>query len=454
MIAKVLFEILFRKFIWDEISSQIPESQSDLYLTCLESSELADYLEVKKNQDAVKKYIKEAFRACKIKTVDNQPSDDPDLVAYYRSLNPRDGSAKMILMAFDEVVDSLSWIGNLPDKKANAKNMLKNGTGIISGNNPFPGVRKNENRSYIPVLQELTYENKINRALDILYNDLAAIKNSPLGEAFRQYVILISSDYKELARLNKLNKIKDKTFLKERHNIRTRLLKLIARIQNSEILDQLERNSRSSKPSNLDPRTVDRIMALKENMAQHNWTHLSCIIIDVDDFTIISEKYPENVAPRVLSTIERYFDSILSNNRTEKFTKGYNYVYDNIGRDKYIILVTLTKDTAWSLANKLCKTIAEIDWTSLAKGLRVTCSGGVDEWHVNAEDFKECVVRATAGLDKAKFTRKNSVQKGVELPNRHLRMQKIKIAILSFLFSVKLIISFISFHFTPDVIFP
>ncbi len=52
-----------------------------------------------------------------------------------------------------------------------------------------------------------------------------------------------------------MNKIKDKTLLKQRHKISTNLLKLIADISNSEILDQLERNSRSGKPSNLNHET-------------------------------------------------------------------------------------------------------------------------------------------------------------------------------------------------------
>ncbi len=454
LITKVLFEPLFRKSIWNDISNQIPEPQSELYLACLESRELAEYMQVKKNRDAVKRHIKEAFRKYKIKTADIQASDDPDLVAYFRSLNPRDGSARMILMTFDEVVDSFGWFGDIINEKASASSLQIKGTEITSSITPIHRVRRNENRSYIPVLQEFTFENKIQRVLDILYNDLAAIKGVKIAEAFRQDVILISSDYKELSRLNDKNKIKGKTFLKERHKIRTMLLNLIADISNSEILEQLERNSRSSKPSNTDHQTIDRIMVLKEKMAKYNWSNLSCIIIDVDDFTNLSDKYPNYVAPRVLSIIEKYIGSVLTNHKVGKFTKGYNYVYDNIGRDKYIVLVTLTRDAAWSLANKLCRTIAEIDWSSLSRGLRVTCSGGVDEWRVNAEEFRECIVRASAGLDKAKFTRKNSVQKGVEKPNRHQRIRKLKIAILSFLFSLKLLISFISFHFATDVIIP
>ncbi len=454
LIAKVLFEILFRKSIWNEISNQISESQSAFYLTCLESRELSEFIRVKKNRDAVKKYIKDAFRKYKIKTAEIPDSDDPDLVTYYRSLHPRAGSARMILMTFDEVVDSFGWFGDIINEKASASNIHIKGAKITSSVIPVFNVRKNENRSYIPVLQEFTYENKIPRVLDILNNDLAAIEDSPEAEKFRQDIILISADYKGLSSFNDTNKIKAKTILKGHHKIRNRLLKVISKINHSEILQKLEENSRSSKPSNLDFQTVGRIKALKEEMFPYNENHFSCIILDVDDFTNLSDKYPNHVAPRVLSIVESNIDKTLANQKAGKFTKRYEYTFKNIGRDKYIILVTLTKDAALTLANKLCRTISELDWSSLARGLRVTCSGGVDEWHVHLEDFKECIVRATAGLDKAKFTRKNSVHKGVELPDRHQRMQKIKVAILSFLFSIKLLISFISFHFTHDVIFP
>jgi GGDEF domain-containing protein len=450
LISKVFFEMLFRKSIWEDISAQLPEPQSELYITCLESRELAEYMLVPKNQERVKKYIKEAFRKYKIKTADIHPSDAPDLVTYYRSLNPRDGSATSILMTFDEVVDSLGWFGDIIQEVASASNIQVKGAGITSIHFPKNGVRRNENRSYIPVLLEFTYENKISRTLDILYNDLSAINHSPVAEAFRQYVILISSNYKELSRLNDINRIKDKTFLKERHKIRASLLKLIAKIRDSEILDQLERNSRSGKPSNLDHRTVDRITSLKEHMARYNWTHLSCIIIDVDDYTILSHKYPGHVAPRVLTIIDRHIFLFLSNDKAGKFTKGYKYIYDNIGRDKYVILVTLPEDAAWTLANRLCRSIAEIDWTALARGMRVTCSGGVAEWRFKAEAFRECIIHATAGLFEAKITRKNSVHKGQVKNNLRYMMRELRMFILSFLFSLKLLILFISVHFSTD----
>ncbi len=168
--------------------------------------------------------------------------------------------------------------------------------------------------------------------------------------------------------------------------------------------------------------------------------------MDVDDYTILSEKYPKHVAPRVLSTAETHIGHILSNNKVGKFTKRYNYIYDNIGRDKYIILVTLAKDPAWTLATKLCRTFAEKDWASLARGLRVTCSGGVDEWRVSSEEFKECIIRASAGLDKAKFTRKNNVQRGLDTNRRTNRIRDLKKAVLSFMFSFKLIVPLIIFQ--------
>ena len=438
LIAKVLFEILFRKSIWDDISSQISEPQSDFYLACLESRELAGYLRIGKNREAVKKYIKKAFRTSKIKTAEIQASDDPNLVTYYKRLNPRDGSAKMILMAFDDAVDSFGWLGDIINEKASASSIQIIDPEDTSGNNPVLLVRRNKNRSYIPVLLEFTYENKTDQVLDILYNDLAAIKDSTVAETFQERVIIISSDYKELSALHEMNKIKDKTLLKQRHKISTKLLKLIADISNSEILDQLERNSRSGKPSNLNHETFDRITSLKEKMARYNWTHLSCIIMDVDDYTLLSQKYPIHVAPRVLSIIETNIGYILSNNKVGKVTKGYNYIYKRLSRDKYIILVTIALAPAMTLAIELNKRIEDINWASLSGDLRVTCSAGVDEWHVNSEEFKECIIRATAGLDKARITRKNGVQKGLETPDRRDRVRKLKVAILSFLFSIKL----------------
>jgi hypothetical protein len=126
-------------------------------------------------------------------------------------------------------------------------------------------------------------------------------------------------------------------------------------------------------------------------------------------------------------------------------------MYDGMGRDKYIILVSLGKEAARTLAIKLCKSIAAIDWAELARGLRVTCSGGVDEWRSNTEEFKECVIRASTGLDKAKITRKNSVQRGLEIPDRQNRMRKLKAAFLNFLFSLKLFTLMLIYPFSRVV---
>lgn len=434
LIAKVLFEVQFRKFIWDEISSMISEQHSELYLKCLESSELSEFMQVKKNRDTVAKKIKEAFRAYRIKTAQVMASDDPDLATYFRMLNPGAGTASMVLMVFDEIVDSFIWFGDILKEEISAGSIRNKKTGITSSNLPVHGIRRNENRSYIPVLMEFTFGNKINRVLDILNKDLAVIKDSPEAETFRKHVILIATEYADLSNLNETDKIKNKIFLKKRHKIRTKLLKLISRIKSSEILDQLERNSRSSKPGNLDHETLGRITALKEKLAQHNSTHLSCIILDVDDYTILSYKYQEHVAPRVLSMIETNLGLVLSNNKPGRFNKRYKYIYDGMGRDKYIILVTLRKEAARTLAIKLCRTITALEWHSLARGLRVTCSAGVDEWRIGSEELRECIIRASAGLDKAKITRKNSVQRGLKIPLKQNRLHKLKTAVIGFLF--------------------
>ncbi len=180
----------------------------------------------------------------------------------------------------------------------------------------------------------------------------------------------------------------------------------------------------------------DRITSLKEKMAQYNWTNLSCIIMDVDDYTLLSQKYPVHVAPRVLSIIENNIGYILSHIKAGKATNGYNYSYARLSRDKFIILVTMSLAPAMALARELNRRIEAINWASLSGDLRVTCSAGVDEWRVNSEEFKECIIRATAGLDKARITRKNGVQKGFETPNRHDRVRQLKVAFLSFLFKL------------------
>jgi len=434
LVAKVLFEEFFKENIWGKISLQDP-AKSILYLACLESDELVKYMEVDEHKSEVKQYLKKTFKNCTVRNHTGENDHAEDLVSYYRRLNPKDGTAANILKAFDRVVDSGFWFGDILDHTTK-RNEPNQETSNDPGNKPTQEDIISEVDSYPDSLINLTFENQIIRVLDQLKIDFADIKNSEEVDKIKKETILLSSQYKAAIELKRIKCIKDKAYLQELGEIRTKLLDLIIRIRNDDILNHLRRQKMSANVNDLDQRVLDKILSLKAKMIQYDHKCLSFFMLDIDNFTVINIKYSPFVGNRILSKIEAKIEQFFIQRIGANLPNERKFIGDWIHRDKYLIIMAIEESRALKLAKEFTRNIKEDNWSVIAEGLHITISGGVSGWNKANNDFEKRIVICSEALDRAKMAGKNSVQRGLGSGRRSPIILYFRKALFSFLNSL------------------
>ena len=434
LVAKVLFEEFFKENIWRKISLQDRE-KSILYLACLESDELAKYMDVDEHEAEVKQYIKNAFKNCTVQNHTGENGSTEDLVSYYRHLNPKDGTAADILKAFDQVVDSSFWFGDILDHSTK-RNEPNQKISNDSGNKPTQESIISAVDSYPDSLINLTFENQISRVLDQLQIDFADIKDSKEVDKIKKEIVLLSSQYKAAIEFKKSKCIKDKAYLQELGEIRTKLLDLITRIGNDEILYYLRRQRMSADVNDLDQRVKAKILSLKAKMIQYDHKYLSFFMLDIDNFTVINIKYSPFVGNRILSKIEAEIEQFFTQRIGANLPNERKFIGDWIHRDKYLIIMAIAEPRAIKLAKEFTRNVKEDNWSVITDGLHITISGGVSGWNKANNDFEKCIVICSEALDRAKMAGKNSVQRGLGSGRRPPIILNFRKAIFSFLNSL------------------
>ncbi len=126
---------------------------------------------------------------------------------------------------------------------------------------------------------------------------------------------------------------------------------------------------------------------------------LSVLIIDLDDFKLINDKYGHAVGDEVLKQVS-------------KLIKGYVRKSDSVyrwGGEEFVVLLPVTGlFEANQVANKLVNKLSETKFNiSNIIDLSLTVSIGVAQWVVGESISKETLVRADKALYKAKQSGKN-----------------------------------------------
>lgn len=123
---------------------------------------------------------------------------------------------------------------------------------------------------------------------------------------------------------------------------------------------------------------------------------LSLIVVDVDHFKLVNDTLGHAEGDRVLAAIARI---LAENIRTTD--KGFRYG----GEEFVVILPETAKDHAQSVAERIRLSIDNVE---LVKGLRVTISAGVSDFHP-PEDAEAFLRRTDAALYEAKRSGRNLV---------------------------------------------
>jgi two-component system cell cycle response regulator len=126
---------------------------------------------------------------------------------------------------------------------------------------------------------------------------------------------------------------------------------------------------------------------------------LSVAMCDIDNFKAINDTYLHEIGDEVLKAISKIF---ISNLREIDVIARYG------GEEFVIIFPETTHQNAAILADKLRKSIAQHDWSSIAEGLVVTISIGISS-NDSLDKFEEILSIADKNLYKAKHSGKNKV---------------------------------------------
>jgi diguanylate cyclase (GGDEF)-like protein len=133
--------------------------------------------------------------------------------------------------------------------------------------------------------------------------------------------------------------------------------------------------------------------------AQRSGAHCSVAIIDLDLFKRINDGLGHPVGDEVL---RRFAHALTENLRAIDKIGRYG------GEEFLLILPDCTKDQALLALDRLRRTVADLDWTSISDSLRVTMSAGVTQ--VGAyETTEEILSRADKALYRAKDAGRNRV---------------------------------------------
>ncbi len=142
-------------------------------------------------------------------------------------------------------------------------------------------------------------------------------------------------------------------------------------------------------------------MKNKLENANKNNTQLSLILLDIDFFKKFNDKYGHQAGDAVLKHVAKTLKSCVRNN---------DYVCRYGGEEMAVILDNTSRETAVSIAEKICKTIAgkEYDLTpDLA--VNITVSLGVATYPENGKNVTDLIEYSDKCLYKAKENGRNQV---------------------------------------------
>ncbi len=188
---------------------------------------------------------------------------------------------------------------------------------------------------------------------------------------------------------------------KEREIFRLKNVELaLANKQKEEFLIQLERQAHEDALTGLfNRRYFDIRLAEIFDQAQRENSNLSLLICDIDHFKQINDGFSHQIGDQVLTTIGKLFK--------QGFRQGD--IVARYGGEEFVMLIPdLSLNHSLALCERLRQSIEAYPWHSIADGLKVTISGGLNN-DLNVVSGEKMLIQADSLLYQAKRSGRNRI---------------------------------------------
>lgn len=147
-------------------------------------------------------------------------------------------------------------------------------------------------------------------------------------------------------------------------------------------------------------RSLDRRTDMEVERVRRAGGELSLVILDIDDFKDINDRYSHTVGDEVLKQLAQI---LRDQTRTVDVAARF-------GGEEFVVLLPGTgKQGAIAVAENLCARFASVPWAAMQPGMSVTLSAGVAALR-DTDDAMSLLARADAQLYRAKQAGKNRVR--------------------------------------------
>jgi diguanylate cyclase (GGDEF)-like protein len=146
--------------------------------------------------------------------------------------------------------------------------------------------------------------------------------------------------------------------------------------------------------------------------------NITTMVLDIDRFKSINDKYGRKIGDAVLDAIFRGVVNVLPGG--EGIIRGYKSNLERIGGDEFIIRVDMKKEKSLALAEKIRKSIHDMDFSYLGISEDITVTLGVAYMDSNPKNAEEFTHLAQSALYLAKHNGRNRVEVFTEDLNEKL----------------------------------
>lgn len=149
-------------------------------------------------------------------------------------------------------------------------------------------------------------------------------------------------------------------------------------------------------------------------LAKRYQEDFTVLFLDIDNFKSINDTHGHKVGDNVLKTIA---DIIIREKRDSDIAARY-------GGEEFVLLLTHSDNiSSYIFAERLRQKIAEMEFSSTEKNLRVTVSGGIASFPFNSLNPEDLVEMADSAMYLAKGAGKNRISHYKDEKRRYLRVK-------------------------------